>query len=71
MMRDPTDAQDIAQDALLVAWRSLDAFRGESSVSTWLYPTVTRLALNRLKRRPPAAAGPPSADRPDAAAGPA
>lgn len=71
MMGDPTDAQDIAQDAMLAGWKSLASFRGESSFSTWMYQIVTRLALNRLKRRPPAASDTPSVDLPDSAAGPA
>ena len=50
MLGNHHDAQDLAQDCLLVAWRSLDRFRGDSSFSTWLYRIVTRRALNRLTR---------------------
>ncbi|MEO6005012.1 MAG: sigma-70 family RNA polymerase sigma factor [Opitutus sp.] len=36
------DRQDLFQEITLQVWRSVDAFRGESSVSTWMY----RVALN-------------------------
>jgi RNA polymerase sigma-70 factor, ECF subfamily len=38
----PADRQDLFQEVALQVWRSVDAFRGESSVPTWLY----RVALN-------------------------
>ena len=44
------DAQDVAQEALIAAWESLDRFRGGSSFSTWLYQIVTRRALNKVTR---------------------
>src|SRR5437764_10485910 len=36
------EAEDVAQETFLKAWRSLKQFRGGSSLSTWL----TRIALN-------------------------
>ena len=36
------DRQDLFQEVAIQVWRSVDAFRGESSVPTWLY----RVALN-------------------------
>lgn len=45
------DAEDIAQEAFLRLHRSLDRFRGESSVATWLHQAVTRLAIDHLRRR--------------------
>src|SRR5262245_26118938 len=36
------DRQDLFQEIVLQVWRSVDAFRGESSVPTWIY----RIALN-------------------------
>ncbi len=42
MLRDHHDAQDACQDAFLRAYRSLDRFREESSLRTW----VMRIALN-------------------------
>ena len=50
MLGNHEDAQDVAQEALLAAWRNLDRFRGQALFSTWLYRIVTRRALNRLTR---------------------
>ena len=36
------DRQDLFQEIAIQVWRSVDAFRGESSVPTWMY----RVALN-------------------------
>jgi len=36
------DRQDLFQEIVVQVWRSVDAFRGESSVPTWMY----RVALN-------------------------
>ncbi|MBW3665062.1 MAG: sigma-70 family RNA polymerase sigma factor [Actinobacteria bacterium] len=49
--RHPGDAEDVAQEALVRAWRSLPRFRGDARFSTWLYRIVTNLALNRVDRR--------------------
>ncbi len=43
-------AEDIAQEAFLRLFKSLSSFRGESSVGTWLYRTVSRLAIDHLRR---------------------
>jgi RNA polymerase sigma-70 factor (ECF subfamily) len=42
-----SDAEDLAQDALLRALRALPGFRGDSLVSTWLY----RITVNSWKNR--------------------
>ncbi|TAK54772.1 MAG: RNA polymerase sigma factor [Bacteroidetes bacterium] len=44
------DAQDVAQDAFVRAYRSLKYFRGDAGFSTWLYRIVTNVALNRVKQ---------------------
>ena len=36
------DADDVMQNALLKAWNSIDTFRSDSKLSTWLY----RIAIN-------------------------
>jgi RNA polymerase sigma-70 factor, ECF subfamily len=48
------DAEDVAQEALVVAWQQLPGFKGDSSYPTWLYRIVTRRALNRIARTPAA-----------------
>ena len=74
--RDPDDAADLAQDVLLTLLRSLGAFRGESSLSTWLYTVARRACARRRQRadRGRSLDAPTHAhlrDRPDPGAGPA
>ena len=45
------DAQEVTQDALLAALRSLDSYRGEAKLSTWLYSITLNLCRNRLRAR--------------------
>jgi RNA polymerase sigma-70 factor (ECF subfamily) len=45
---DPAEAEDLAQQAFVRAWRGLPNFRGRSRFSTWLYRIVTNLCYNRL-----------------------
>jgi RNA polymerase sigma-70 factor, ECF subfamily len=48
------DAEDMAQETFLRAYRQLDSFRGESKFSTWLCQIAVNLSLNwrtREKRR--------------------
>jgi len=54
---DPSEAQDVAQEAFIKAYRAIGRFRGDSAFYTWLY----RIAINTAKnwivaknRRPPA-----------------
>jgi RNA polymerase sigma-70 factor (ECF subfamily) len=49
------DAGEVVQEAFISAWRSLDSFRGESSLKTWLFRLVHRRAvdLNRHRRPTP------------------
>jgi RNA polymerase sigma-70 factor (ECF subfamily) len=48
------DADDLAQEAFLRAYRALPRFRGESSFATWLYRIAINACLNfRAARRPP------------------
>ena len=44
------DAEDAAQDAFLAAYRNFHRFRGDSSVSTWLYRIATNVALLKLRK---------------------
>jgi RNA polymerase sigma-70 factor (ECF subfamily) len=45
------DAEDVVQDAFVVAWRRLGSFRGDASFRTWLLTIVWRRALDRRKTR--------------------
>lgn len=55
-IHDSSEAQDVAQDAFLKAYRALPKFRGESAFYTWLYRIAINTAKNYLVargRRPP------------------
>jgi RNA polymerase sigma-70 factor, ECF subfamily len=56
--RDPDDAADALQDAMLSAHRCAPAFRHDASVSSWLYRIVVNACLDRLRRNKTHAAGP-------------
>lgn len=44
------DAEDIAQEALVLAYRRIDQFRGEASVRTWMVSIAWRLSLSRRRQ---------------------
>jgi RNA polymerase sigma factor (sigma-70 family) len=50
-LRRPQDAEDVAQDVFLRAYRGLDRFKGESRVSTWLYRITYNLCVDRQRSR--------------------
>jgi RNA polymerase sigma-70 factor (ECF subfamily) len=45
------DADDALQNTFVSAWRSLDKFRSESSLYTWLYTIATNEALALINKR--------------------
>lgn len=51
LVGDRKDAEDVAQDAYLRAFRALDGFRGDAQFETWLYRIVANAAMNHLRRR--------------------
>jgi RNA polymerase sigma-70 factor (ECF subfamily) len=46
----PEAAEDVAQEALLLAYRHRDAFRGDSRYRTWLYRIASTSALGYLRK---------------------
>ena len=57
MLGDRTEAEDVAQDAMLRLWRQAADWRaGEARVSTWLYRVVHNLCIDRIRRRRPSVA---------------
>ena len=45
----PAEADDVAQEAFVTAWRKLSGFRGESQFRTWLLSITWRKAIDRRK----------------------
>lgn len=50
LVRDPTAADDVTQDAFLRAFRGLPRYRGESKFSTWLFAIARNCAHDELRR---------------------
>jgi len=46
-LRSPEEAEEVAQDAFVTAYRSLAGFRGDASFKTWLLAITWRKALDR------------------------
>jgi RNA polymerase sigma-70 factor, ECF subfamily len=43
---------DVLQDVYVKAYRALPSFRGEASLSTWLYRIAYTTCIDRIRRRP-------------------
>ena len=50
VMGNTEEAEDVAQEAFLSAYRAYDRFRGQSHVTTWLYRITMNAALMRLRK---------------------
>lgn len=50
MMGNAEDAEDVAQEAFLSAYRAFDRFRREAQVSTWLYRITVNASLMKLRK---------------------
>lgn len=51
IVRSADDADDVTQDALLLAYRHRGAFRGEARYRTWLYRIAATSAIGYLRKR--------------------
>lgn len=61
------DAEEVAQEAFVAAWKGLPAFRGESKFSSWLYQLTTNAAIDFLRREKRHRAAVPMEDEPEPA----
>lgn len=50
-MKNEADAEDVAQEAFIKAFRNLSTFRGDAKFSTWLISITLNEARNRLRRQ--------------------
>ena len=51
LLRDPSEAEDVAQEAFVKAYRALGSFRGDSAFYTWLYRIAVNTARNTMASR--------------------
>src|SRR5262245_59325095 len=51
LLRDPTEAEDVAQESFVKAYRALASFRGDSAFYTWLYRIAVNTARNAMASR--------------------
>jgi len=51
MTRSTMEAEDLAQEALLLFFRKLPTFRGESTLATWLHRIVVNVVLMHLRKK--------------------
>lgn len=51
VLHNPRDAEDVAQEAFVKAFRLIGQFRGESGFYAWLYRIVINLCLDRMRRK--------------------
>jgi len=51
MVRNETQAEDLAQDILLKIWKGLPGYHGGAALSTWIYAIARNTCLTELKKR--------------------
>ncbi len=52
MLRDPVEAEDVAQDAFIRAWKAADRWQaGEARLESWMGRIATNLCLDRLRKK--------------------
>lgn len=52
MLGDPFEAEDVAQEAFLQAYRALPAWRGDGPFGAWVWRIAMRMSIARLRSRP-------------------
>jgi RNA polymerase sigma-70 factor (ECF subfamily) len=69
MVGNPSDAEDLMQEAFLQLFRKIGTFRGESAFSTWLHRMTVNVVLMRLRKKSLPVASLDEAMEPDEEAG--
>jgi RNA polymerase sigma factor (sigma-70 family) len=52
MLKNPVDAEVVANDTFLKAFKGIQKFRGDAAFSTWVFQIVTYTALDRIRQTP-------------------
>ena len=50
MLKNREEAEEVAQDTFIKAYKSLDRFKGDSKFSTWIYRVAYNSCLDRIKK---------------------
>jgi RNA polymerase sigma-70 factor, ECF subfamily len=51
LLRDPSAAEDAAQESLVRIWKAIGSFDGRASLSTWIYTITRNRCLSAIERR--------------------
>ncbi len=51
LLQNEEDAEECAQDVFIEVFRSVDNFRGEARLSTWIYRIATTKSLEKIRKR--------------------
>jgi RNA polymerase sigma-70 factor (ECF subfamily) len=51
IVQNPDDAKDITQDVFLKVFEKMDTFKGEASLSTWIYRITVNTCIDMLRKR--------------------
>lgn len=50
-VKDVSDAEELSQDVFLTVWNSISGFKGDSSLSTWVYRITVTKSLDLIRDR--------------------
>lgn len=50
-VKDVSDAEELSQDVFFTVWNSISGFKGESSLSTWVYRITVSKSLDLIRSR--------------------
>ena len=53
VLRNEVEAEDVVQEAFILAFTKLSSFHGNSAFFTWLYRIAYNVAITRLRRKKP------------------
>ncbi len=51
IVQNSEDAEDVAQEVFIQVFRSIDQFKGDARLSTWIYRITTTKALDHIRSR--------------------